>query len=159
MATLQETSNASTSWMEHSVLEHVKQALRVTLDWKAPVVSMPRKLSSLQFTMKSFRRHLERVMSIEEDGGYLADIMEMKPNLQSRVENLHADHDRFRTRIRQLVPELEDLGEYDVSDWAEHQFLDVCQDIRQLLDDIDQHDSQEIELLQESLLYDEGGEG
>lgn len=159
MATLHETSNASTSWMEHSVLEHVKQALRVTLDWKAPVVSMPRKLSSLQFTMKSFHRHLERVMSIEEEGGYLDDILEVKPNLQSRIESLLGDHGRFRARIRELVPELDDLGEYDVSDWAEQQFLDVCQDIRNLLDDVDRHDAQEIDLLQESLLYDEGGEG
>ena len=53
----------------------------MTLDWDAPVVSMPRKLSSLQFTMKSFRRHLERVMSIEEEGGYLEEVADAKPNL------------------------------------------------------------------------------
>jgi hypothetical protein len=140
--------------MEHKVLEHIKQALRVTLDWNAPVVSMPRKLSSLQFTMKSFRRHLERVMSIEEEGGYLIDVADAKPNLQSRIDALCVDHNRFRTHIRRIVPALEGLSE-----WEEERFSDVCGEIRNLLQAVDLHDALEIDLLQESLLMDEGGEG
>jgi Hemerythrin HHE cation binding domain len=150
----QDTSIASTSWMEHKILEHVKQALRVTLDWKAPVVSMPRKLSSLQFTMKSFRRHLERVMSIEEEDGYLEFIADSKPNMQTRIDSLASDHGRFRARIRRLVPELDEL-----SDWEEDRFHDLCGEIRRLLRDVDHHDALEIDLLQESFLMDEGGEG
>ncbi len=154
MATLYDTSTLAVSWMEHTILDHVKQALRVTLDWQAPVVGMPRKLSSLQFTLKSFRRHLERVMSIEEEGGYLADILDTRPNMQSRIECLARDHIRFRTRIRQLVSELEELN-----DWEEVRFGELCDEIRQLLHEVDWHDALEIDLLQESLLLDEGGEG
>ena len=36
MTTLHDPSIASTSWIEHQVLEHIKQALLVTLDWNAP---------------------------------------------------------------------------------------------------------------------------
>jgi hypothetical protein len=154
MTTLHDTSTMAVSWMEHTILDHVKQALRVTLDWKAPVVSMPRKLSSLQFTMKSFRRHLERVMSIEEEGGYLADIVDVRPNMQSRIECLARDHIRFRTRVRQLVSELDELH-----DWEEARFVDLCDEIRQLLHEVDWHDALEVDLLQESLLLDDGGEG
>jgi Hemerythrin HHE cation binding domain len=154
MNTLSESSTVAMSWMEHTILEHIKQALRVTLDWHAPEVSMPRKLSSLQFTMKSFYRHLERVMSIEEEGGYLVEIAETRPNLQSRIEALARDHIRFRARIRQLVPQLSELN-----DWEVGQFGEVCDEIRELLQDVDAHDAQEIDLLQESLLIDEGGEG
>jgi hypothetical protein len=154
MSTLHDTSSAATSWMEHTILDHIKQALRVTLDWKAPVVSMPRKLSSLQFTMKSFRRHLERVMSIEEEGGYLSDIVDARPSLQSRVLSLARDHIRFRTRIRQIVPELDELN-----DWEEVRFVEVCDEIRSLLKEVDAHDALEVDLLQESLLLDDGGEG
>jgi hemerythrin-like domain-containing protein len=154
MATLHDQSIASTSYLEHQVLNHVKQALRVTLDWKAPVVSLPRKLSSLQFTMKSFRRHLDRVMSIEEEGGYLEEVADAKPNMQSKIECLSRDHGRFRTRIRELVPQLDGLNE-----WELDEFSRVTSEIRQLLDDIDRHDEAEIALLQESMLNDEGGEG
>lgn len=153
MTTLQDR-NVSASLLEHQILSHVKQALRVTLDWDAPEVSMPRKLSSLKFTMKSFRRHLERVISIEEEGGYLDEVSAVQPNLQSRIEALQRDHARFRNRISQIVPQLDSLSE-----WQEDRFGELCEEIRRLLDDIDAHDEAEIDLLQESLLTDVGGEG
>src|SRR3990170_8706657 len=141
MTTLHDPSRVSTSLIEHQVLHHVKQALRVTLDWDAPVVSLPRKLSSLQFTIKSFRRHLERVMSIEEEGGYLEEVSAAKPNLQPRIDSLTRDHVRFRARVREIVPELDALSE-----WQEERFGSLCQEIRHLLDDIDRHDAREIDL-------------
>jgi hypothetical protein len=143
MTTLNDSSIA-VSWMEHTILDHIKQALRVTLDWQAPVVSMPRKLSSIQFTMKSFRRHLERVMSIEEEGGYLDEVAEARPSMQSRIECLARDHNRFRARIREIVPELDELN-----DWEEARFVEICDEIRTLLHEVDWHDALEIDLLQD----------
>jgi hypothetical protein len=154
MPALQNNSTASTACMEHQVLEHIKQALRVTINWQAPVVSMPRKLSSLQFTIKSFQRHFERVISIEEEGGYMADVLDAKPHFQERIDQLVGDHARFRERLRRLIPDLTDIKE-----WEEPRFNQVCDALRTLLDEVDQHDSREVELLQESLLLDDGGEG
>jgi hypothetical protein len=154
MPTLLDKSSISNACMEHQILHHIKQALRVTLDWQAPVVSMPRKLSSLQFTIKSFKRHLERVISLEENGGYMADVLEARPYFQERIDSLSKDHTRFRTRLQKLIPELN-----DISEWEEPRFDKVCDDLRALLDDVDLHDEREIELLQEALLLDDGGEG
>ena len=154
MAALQKNSAASTACMEHQVLEHIKQALRVTINWQAPVVSMPRKLSSLQFTIKSFQRHFERVIAIEEEGGYMTDVLDAKPYFQERIDQLAGDHAHFRERLRRLIPDLNDINE-----WEEPRFEQVCDDLRILLDDVDQHDAREVELLQESLLLDDGGEG
>ena len=55
-------AQAQASCMEHQILDHVKSALRVTLDWKAPSIGLARKTSSVQFTAKSFTRHLLRMM-------------------------------------------------------------------------------------------------
>jgi hemerythrin-like domain-containing protein len=154
MPTLQSSSTASIACMEHQILEHVKQALRVTINWEAPVVSMPRKLSSLQFTIKSFKRHLERVISIEEEHGYMHEVVDAKPYLQNRIERLERDHNVFRSRLRALTLELNDIKE-----WEEPRFEQVCQELQDLLDAVDRHDLGEVELLQESLLLDDGGEG
>lgn len=150
----QDKAIASTSLVEHQVLDHVKQALRVILDWDAPEVSLPRKLSSLQFTMKSFARHLERVMSIEEEGGYLDNVIAERPNLESRIIALNRDHLRFRTRVKQISTRLESLH-----NWQEDQFAGLCMEIYELLEAVDRHDEREIDVLQESLLTDDGGEG
>ena len=146
-------SVAGASWMEHQILQHVKAALRVTIDWKAPSVSLPRKISSVRFTLKSFKRHVERLMALEEEGGYLSAVIEQKPYLQARVDKLAGDHARLRARIRRIVPALEELNE-----WQEVDFDRTCEEIRAMLADVDRHDVQEVDLLQE-LCSDEGGEG
>ena len=147
-------SQANVAWMEHQILDHVKEALRVTLSWQVPTVGLSRKLSSVQFTLKSFQRHLERLMDIEEQDGYMDLVAETKPHLSSRVERLEHDHDQFRREIRHLLPTVESLTEY-----SEDEIEAVCDEIVALLEDVDRHDKEEIELLQETLLFDEGGEG
>ena len=152
MATLKDSS-ISTACLEHQVFEHIKQALLVTLNWQAPSVGIPRKLSSLQFTIKSFQRHLERVLFIEEEGGYMTAAMDSKPYLQDRVAQLAKDHVRYRERLRKLMPELEETKE-----WDEPRFERICDDLRVLIADLDRHNAREIELLQDTLV-EEGGEG
>jgi hypothetical protein len=154
MVACQVGSSASACWMEHQILEHVKQALRVTLRWKAPAVSLPQKMSSVAFTLKSFQRHLDRLMAIEEEDGYMAMVSEASPHLHQRIDHLASDHDRFRRQMNEIVPCVEALCE-----WQPVEFSEVCADIILLLDEIDSHDTQEISLLQDSLLLDDGGEG
>ena len=147
-------SQANIAWMEHQILDHLKAALRVTLGWQVPAVGLPRKLSSVQFTLKSFQRHLERLMDLEEQDGYMTVVAEAKPHLSRRIDRLERDHAQFRREVRHLLPEVEGLCEFE-----SEQFERVCADIAALLEEVDRHDLEEVELLQETLLYDEGGEG
>jgi hypothetical protein len=110
-------SPVNAACMEHQILDHVKQALRVTLDWKVPTVGVARKLSSVQFTLKSFQRHLERLMNLEEQDGYMALVAEIKPNMCYRVDRLAQDHDRFRESFFRLLPELVALCEFQNDDF------------------------------------------
>lgn len=154
MPTLNDKSQATLVSMEHQILEHVKQALRVTLGWKVPREGLARKLSSVQFTLKSFQRHLERLMDMEEQDGYLDFVEEFKPSMHARVDRLANDHQQFRARVHYLIPRVEAVRGDD------SQALEsLCGEIHSLLDEIDHHDREEIELLQESLLRDVGGEG
>ncbi len=145
---------ARASQMEHEILDHVKQALRITLDWKAPSISLPRKMSSVQFTMKSFARHLLRMIDLEERDGYMSVVLEEKPNLDGRIKRMQREHREFRRRLEEMHPDIAALTAV-----SEEQFEYVCSQIAELLDQVDSHDEAEIELLQDTLLHDEGGEG
>jgi hypothetical protein len=147
-------SQADACWVEHKILEHVKAALRLTLDWNVPAVGLPRKLSSVRFTLRSFERHLRRLMKLEEHGGYMAIVGESKPNLQQQAQLLLADHQEFRDALDSVVPAIDALSRN-----GHQEFEQICQEIRTLLQRVDEHDRKEVELLQEALLSDEGGEG
>jgi hypothetical protein len=84
----------------------------------------------------------------------MADVLDSHPHFQDRIEFLESDHARFRARLQQLIVQLN-----DISEWEEPRFDEVCAELRNLLDDVDRHDVEEIELLQEALLSDDGGEG
>ena len=108
--------------MEHQILDHVKQALRVTLDWKAPSIRLPRKMSSVQFTTKSFTRHLLRMIDLEEmrrlHGGRPRG--EAEPG--RRIKRLRtATTSEFRARLEELEPEIEAMEAL-----PEDQFEFVC---------------------------------
>lgn len=154
MQLLESRSQANAAWMEHQILDHLKDALRVILNWKVPTVGLSGKINSLQFTLKSFQRHLERLMILEEQDGYMLLVADTKPNMSQRVERLQEEHDLFRDMIQDILPEVETLTEFE-----KESFESACIKIGELLDKVDQHDTEEIQLLQETLLSDEGGEG
>jgi chromosome segregation ATPase len=145
---------AQAACLEHQILDHVKQALRVTIEWKAPSIALSRKMSSVQFTTKSFARHLLRMMDLEETDGYMEVVREQKPHLEHRVAKLERQHRQFRKALEDLSPNIASM-----TGLPEEEFEYACSRIAELLDEVDQHDVDEIELLQESLLCDEGGEG
>jgi hypothetical protein len=81
-------------------------------------------------------------------------VVEEKPNLDGRIKRLQREHREFRQRLEEMGPDVAALPAL-----ADDEFEYVCSQIAELLDRVDQHDAEEIELLQDTLLCDEGGEG
>ncbi len=144
-------SHVSHSWMEHQALEHIKRALRVTVDWTAPAISFDRKRSSVTFAMECFARHLKRLMLIEEEDGYMSVVVDAKPNKAKRIAVLRQDHTLFREVVAKVSDELNALGDQD-----QEELERICQEIRSLLNSIDKHDRAEIRLLQDAMVLDDG---
>ncbi len=148
------TTRAAQCRMEHEILQHVKSALRLTLDWDVGSVGLTRKVSSVRFTMHSFFRHMERIMSLEEEDGYMVVVGEVKPNLIEKATALEHEHDEFRASIVSIGPTMERIGTKD-----EQRFNDLCGEINLLLKRIDRHNAKESDLLREACWIDDGGEG
>lgn len=139
---------------EQRLVSRVREALRVMVDWQAPKISQERQGTSLRFALRSFCRHLQRLMAFEEADNYLDELAQQRPDCQSRVGMLRLEHDRLREQIAELEPTID-----EPSAWRDDQLEDSRIMVRALLDDVEQHDRNEIELLQEALLREDGGEG
>ena len=139
---------------EHQTLCHVKEALQVSLDWPVGPPGIGRKLTTVRFTAQSLRRHLERLMSLEETGGYMVLVGEFKPNLYDTAQRLRTEHDEIRESLERIVPAMDHLS-------AHHHepFDSLCEELRDVLELVNEHDSKETGLLQEAFCTDDGGEG
>lgn len=140
--------------LEHQILQHVKDALRLSLDWQDRSVGIDRKLSSVKFTAESLTRHLQRMMEMEEAGGYMALVAEEKPNLCNKVDSLKREHVEIRTALGRIMARLHLLRGTETAP-----FQAVCEDLSGFLRRLDAHDCKERQLLQEVFTQDEGGEG
>jgi hypothetical protein len=138
--------------IEHEMLGHLIGGLRVTAGWQVPGPDAPRKLSTLRFLAQSFQRHLERLLALEEDDGYMGLALSSSPQLARATAALKAEHDRFRAEARRAVLRLESLP-------AEAALGGACDELLALLADVEAHSRKEIELIQEAFGRDGGGEG
>jgi hemerythrin-like domain-containing protein len=139
--------------VEHQILQHVIAALRLSLQWQVSAVGMQKKLSSVRFTAQSFQRHLERLLDLEEGGGYMQFVREQRPTLFDKVLALRHEHDEFRETLAQVMMSLDKLTTGDAAE-----FDDICQQLEAFLQRLDEHNLQEVELMQEAM-SDVGGEG
>ena len=139
---------------EHQMLKLISQAMQVAIGWTVPAHEISRKLSSLRFVAESLRRHQERLMSLEEDAGYMHAVVESTPNLANTVEALRLDHDKFRQAWSRILPRLDKVSPTEPAALA-----DLCKELTGLLHEIQEHSTTETTLVQEAILRDEGGEG
>ena len=140
--------------IEHRTLAHVKAALRLALDWQVGAPGLPRKVATVRFMAQSFRRHIERLMSLEEKDGYMDVVRQIKPNLVDQARRLRGEHDVFRSMLARLLPRIE-----TVSDTNAEEISSICDDLQSLLHGVDIHDARETALLQDVVMQDDGGEG
>lgn len=140
--------------VETGLLKNLTDGLRSVLAWEVHGSDYSRKLSTLLFISQSFKRHLGRLMSLEEVDGYMDSVLETKPFLSKKVDALKREHDRLRYGIRCIVEGLK-----QVSAWDHGAIADIEAALADLLDRLNRHGRKEAKLFQEALEQEEGGEG
>src|SRR5262249_40241546 len=78
---------------EQQLLRQVMEGLRLSTTWQVREPDASRKLSSLRFVTSSFQRHLERLLALEEDDGFMDKEVAGAPHLGRATEALRAEHD------------------------------------------------------------------
>ena len=139
--------------IEHGLINKILGSLRMAIDWKTGEVGTTRKLSTIRFVADSFHRHLERLMAIHEYDGYMSEIVEVQPQLQSVVEEPKLKQDQLRHELNRIVSHLERLSPSNSS-----AFQGVCDSLLSLLAMYEDHAQKETRLVQEAFTQELGGE-
>jgi hypothetical protein len=136
--------------VEHGRVSLLMRGLREAAAWPARGPEACRKLSGLRFLAQSFRRHLERLLDLEEHDGYLELVPASDPRLSRATEALKGEHQLFRAESARLAQALEGLPAA---------LEGACADLLGLLRKLEEHGGKEVALLQEAFARDGGGEG
>ena len=133
--------------LEHEVVARVADALRTAIGW-GHHAGAAQKLDSIRFLAESFQRHVERMLDLEEHGGYLELLGRSHPQLGSELDRLLREHDEFRRGIEHVLGEMQG---FDASNPVE---LDtILDELTSLLARIDSHNKIEMSMLQEVVLH------
>ncbi len=140
--------------VEHYLLQQLMEGVRRTTGWQVEGPDASRKVSTLRFLVESFQRHLDRLLTLEEHGGYMDLVVVSDPRLSRTTATMQAEHDRFRTDARQIAGRLEALPATDLVELG-----GICEALLGLVRQIEKHNHKEIALLQEAFGQESGGEG
>lgn len=139
---------------ESDAVHNLKAALHAAIAWDVRVVGMNRKVQGVRFVIEALERHMEKLMDLEEREGCIAWIGENKPTLYSLAAALCEEHDRFRTRLKEIVPRWELAATMQADEFDE-----LCESVRSFLDSVERHETRERDLIYSALWCDhEGGE-
>ncbi len=140
-------------------IRHEHEAVRLLVAKLQEKVAVPprihkdRWLESTKSAFEHFKAHLIRHMAMEEEGGYLTDVVEQRPVLTPVVERLAFEHVEFRQLMASICRGFAELT-------AENNLLirDLCLRIQTLLQFVDHHEHEENLLVMSVLLNDLGTE-
>jgi hemerythrin-like domain-containing protein len=132
--------------LEHEVVARLADALRTSIGWSHHG-GITRQLESVRFLADSFQRHLERMLDLEEQGGYMELLTESHPQLEPDLKRLRGEHDLFRSRMQSAVANLQRLNEPTQAELDK-----VLAELTSLLDEVDRHNKGEMQLLQNVVL-------
>jgi hemerythrin-like domain-containing protein len=108
-------------------------------------------LKQLADHFERFRAHCCQHMAYEEKGGYLEPVLNHRPTLSNKVEQLKSDHQeilRLMTDINEQIARLKP---------GNHILIDECRDrIRRFLEFADEHDRHENMLVSYAFSQDIG---
>ncbi len=132
--------------LEHEILARLSDALRTAIGWSHHG-GISRKLESLEFLAESFQRHLERMLDLEEQGGYLELVGQSHPEREAELNQFRAEHDRFRQEIQDVLQTIASLDSP-----GHDELLPLLDQISALVDQVDAHNKREMCFLQEIVL-------
>jgi len=140
--------------VELAILLGVEQSLRIALQWMTRERGNSHKLSTLRFAARSFERHLTRTRVLADHGGYMHSITHANPHLASEVEGLRDRRQELQANFERIVLRLEYVSPDDADAFGR-----VCAELECYLERLETHSREELNLLQHSMVQEEGGEG
>jgi iron-sulfur cluster repair protein YtfE (RIC family) len=137
--------------LEHeAVLEMVRQ-VELVVSQSDPSAIGPGWGESAARSLGLLHSRLKSHFAFEEAGGFMEEVLVMLPGAVGQIEKLRADHQRFLAALEKLTASAKAVTPATHSSVAH-----LCEQIREFLTDLKQHENQENSLVQSAFVDDLG---
>ena len=101
--------------------------------------------------LRDFRNQLLKHFELEEHGGFVEDMLRIKPENHARLKALEAQHQELIDSLDEIIAALKALGCRDCN-----RFPEIRSQIEHLLKQLETHEAAERDLIQSTYLQDFG---
>ena len=142
------------AWMfeEHTKVAELSDRLREMVA-SPPRGDRARWIANLRSRFDDFAMHLRRHLAMEEEGGYLTQVLELRPTLSQAVDLIEHEHQEL-TRIFDDVQ----AAVHELSPTDNLLLRDCCQRVEHLLAGIERHEEHENHLVAYAFNQDIGAQ-
>ncbi len=148
---LKPTEIAARIRKEHQHLEEEMKKIRNFISHDVLVSEYPKWRLDFLWILRDFHNVLHKHFDLEEEGGFMSDVLEVAPHRVPAIEQLQKEHDILNQNLLDIIKCLKECQEKEDALLA-----DVKKRILQLLDLLEEHEVSEGELLASTYLQDEG---
>lgn len=127
---------------EHEMLASISSELRTAV--------FSRNVACLHTITLAFQDHLNRMLALEEEGGFLATMLASHPEHRDDVELLVREHHCFRMAVERILAHWPSSLATD-----DPATLKTSRDLLSLLEMLDEHNAREVDLLSRAMVGNE----
>ena len=106
----------------------------------------------LVWLLRDFHNDLEKHFDLEEEGGFMSDILAIAPQHSHTVEKLESEHQQMLVKLEDAISQLKAI-EIKNTEKIEA----ACQTIHEMLEILTTHEAAEGDLIESTYLNDYGG--
>ncbi len=102
--------------------------------------------------MRDFKNRLLKHFDLEEEGGFMRDVVEAAPHCEHHVDQLRDEHENIDARIDEILKDLKQMAVMDVK-----KIRGIRTRIGEIMTALRDHESQEQRLIQKAYYREYGG--
>jgi hemerythrin-like domain-containing protein len=136
---------------EHARLEEIIQEIKDELNRPVDVDGFADWKLEFMWKVRDFQNELTKHFDLEEDGGFMEDVISRAPRFAPQIKTLEEEHTDAVKRLDGITATLKQLSAFDGQAWSE-----ITDEIMKLFDSLEDHEAAERDLILEVYFQDIG---
>lgn len=137
---------------EHDYLKKEMRKIRSMMNCEVSAEDFPKWRMDFMWLLRDFSNDLQKHFDLEEEGGFMSDVIRLAPQHLPAVERLEAQHRTITANLNQVIDALKGMTTLDSTTMQ-----NICKNVDDLLIMLAEHEAAEGDIMETTFLLDYGG--